>query len=173
MQAGEQIDRARRAAGDVEVHRDHRTHAADDAVASLEQPAVERAAADRDDPFGIGRGVPGAEQGVAHVGGHRAGDHQDIGVAGGGDEAQAEALQVVDHIVERVDFQLAAIARTGIDLPDRQAAAQPRARGPVKRLASSSMPASAASGPFMVAGPRRRLRAMVFSMSSRYRSCPE
>ena len=45
-----------------------------------------------------------------------------------GDEAQAEALQVVERIVERVDLQLAAVAGAGIDLADRQAAAEPAPR---------------------------------------------
>jgi hypothetical protein len=42
-----------------------------------------------------------------------------------GDEAQAEALEIVEGVVEPVDFEFAAIARPGIDLADRQASAQP------------------------------------------------
>ena len=49
-----------------------------------------------------------------------------------GDEAQAEALQVVERIVQRMDFQLAAVAGAGIDLADRQAAAEPALRRAVK-----------------------------------------
>ena len=44
------------------------------------------------------------------------------------DEAEAEALKVVEGVVERVDFKLAAVAGTGIDLADRKAAAEPLAR---------------------------------------------
>ena len=49
-----------------------------------------------------------------------------------GDEAQAEALEIVERIVERVDFQFAAVARAGIDFADRQAAAEPALRRTVE-----------------------------------------
>ena len=45
-----------------------------------------------------------------------------------GDEAQAEALEIVEGVVERVDLELAAIAGAGIDLADGEAAAELRAR---------------------------------------------
>jgi hypothetical protein len=44
------------------------------------------------------------------------------------DEAQAEALEVVERVVEGVDLQLAAVARAGIDLADGEGATQPAAR---------------------------------------------
>ena len=56
--------------------------------------------------------------------GHRPGDEQHVGVARRGDEPDAEALDVVDRVVERVDLQLAAVARSGVDLADRQRAAE-------------------------------------------------
>ena len=56
--------------------------------------------------------------------GDRAGDQQHIGMPRRGDEAQAEALQVVERVVERVDFQLAAVAGAGVHLADRQASAR-------------------------------------------------
>ena len=49
-----------------------------------------------------------------------------------GDEAQAEAFQVVERVVERVDFQFAAVAGAGIHLADRQAAAEPPLRRAVE-----------------------------------------
>ena len=45
-----------------------------------------------------------------------------------GDEAQAETLEIVEGVVERVDFQLAAVAGAGIHLADREAAAEPAPR---------------------------------------------
>ena len=45
---------------------------------------------------------------------------------------QAEALEIVEGVVERVNLQLAAVARAGIDLADRQAAAEPPPRRPVE-----------------------------------------
>ena len=46
-----------------------------------------------------------------------------------GDEPQAEPLDVVIGVVERVNFQLASVAGSGIDLADRQAPAEPPPRG--------------------------------------------
>ena len=84
--------------------------------------------ADRDDPFRIRRGIVGAFERFAHVARDRAGDEQHVGMARRGDEAQAEALEVVEGVVERVDFQLAAVAGAGIDLADGEAAAEPAPR---------------------------------------------
>src|SRR5512135_871670 len=39
-----------------------------------------------------------------------------------GDKAQAEALEVVQHVAQRMDFQLARVARPGIDFANRQRA---------------------------------------------------
>jgi len=75
----------------------------------------------------------GALQRLAHVLGHRAGDEEDVGVAGRGDEAEAEAFEVVEGVVEGVDFELAAIARAGVDLADGKAVAEPPARRRVER----------------------------------------
>ena len=47
------------------------------------------------------------------------------------DKAQAETFEIVEGVVERMDFQFAAVAGAGIDLADRQAAAQPPARGAI------------------------------------------
>src|SRR5262245_21827308 len=52
-------------------------------------------------------------------------------MARGGDDAQAETLEIVEGIVEGVDFELAAVAGAGVDLTDREAAAEPFARGTV------------------------------------------
>ena len=52
-------------------------------------------------------------------------------MAGRGDEADAEALDVVESIVEGVDLQFAAVARPCIDFPDGEAAAEPAPRRPV------------------------------------------
>ena len=94
-------------------------------VAAGEHAAVDGAVADRDHPFRIGRRVVGALQRLAHVLGHRPGDQQHVGMARRGDEAQAEALEVVEGVVERVDLQLAAVAGAGVDLADRERAAEP------------------------------------------------
>ena len=71
----------------------------------------------------------GALQRLAHVLGHGTGHHQHIGMARRGDEAQAEALDVVIGVVERVDFELASVARAGVDLADRETSPEPPPRG--------------------------------------------
>ncbi len=50
-----------------------------------------------------------------------------------GDEAQAEPLEIVEGVAERMDLQLAAVARAGIDLADREAAPERGAGGAVDR----------------------------------------
>ena len=58
---------------------------------------------------------------------------QHIGMARRGDETDAEALDVVIGVVERVDFEFASVAGSGVDLADRQASAEPPPRGAMKR----------------------------------------
>ena len=52
-------------------------------------------------------------------------------MAGRGHEAQAEALEIVEGVVERVDLQLAGVARAGVDFADGEAAAEPCAGGAI------------------------------------------
>ena len=63
-----------------------------------------------------------------------------------GDEAQAEAFEIVERVVERVDFQFAAVAGAGIDLADRQAAAEPPARRAVEARGELGERASSGDG---------------------------
>src|ERR1700730_16574098 len=51
-----------------------------------------------------------------------------------GHEFQAETLDVVDRIADGVDFELAAVARSRIDLADGQRAAEPLAGALAQRL---------------------------------------
>jgi hypothetical protein len=50
-----------------------------------------------------------------------------------GDEAQTEALKVIEGIIERVNLKLAAIARAGVHLADGEAASEP-ASGRIVKL---------------------------------------
>ena len=68
-------------------------------------------------------------------------------MAGRGHEADAEALDVVEGVVERVDLELAAVAGTRVDLADAETAAEP-ARDDAAKLAARGFEA--------VAGHRRR-----------------
>jgi len=53
---------------------------------------------------------------------HRAGHQQQVGVAGTRDELDAEPLEVVVGIIERIDLELARIAGTGVDMTDGERA---------------------------------------------------
>jgi hypothetical protein len=99
----------------------------------------------------------GALQGLMHVLGDGAGDHQHVSMARGGDTAQAEALQIVESIVEGVDLELAAVAGAGVDLADRQRAAQAAARGRSRLCASSASAASSRGGGASVTADWNRL----------------
>ena len=68
--------------------------------------------------------VVGAPQRDLHVERHRAGHEQQVREARRRGEVHAEALAVVDRVVDRVNLQLAAVAGAGVDLADRQAAAE-------------------------------------------------
>ncbi len=85
--------------------------ASNDRVAAGETPAIPCTIPNCDDPFGIRDCMIGALQCVAHVLCHGTGHEQHIGMARRGDEAKAEALDVVVGVAKRVDFKLAAICR--------------------------------------------------------------
>src|SRR5262249_28487897 len=71
----------------------------------------------------------GALERFTHVPGDRAGDQQHVGVARRGHETQPESLEIVERVVERMDLELATVARPGIDLANREAATQALPRG--------------------------------------------
>jgi len=52
-------------------------------------------------------------------------------VARRGDEAKAEPFQIVEHVAERMDLELATVARARVDLTDRERSPEAPARGPV------------------------------------------
>ncbi len=113
-----------RAAAHDAVDGDHVADAAAAGVAAAELAAVGAAVADRQHQLRIGRGVVDAPQCGFHVPGHRTGHEQQVGMARRGDEVHAETLDAVVGVVERVNLQLAAVARAGIDGTDRQAAVE-------------------------------------------------
>jgi thiamine monophosphate synthase len=56
--------------------------------------------------------------------GDRPRNQQKIGMTGTRDKPDPETFEVIERIVERVDFKLAAIARTGIDVANAERAAE-------------------------------------------------
>ena len=173
-QSFEQRDRIGRTAADVQIDRHDLVDAADDRIAAGEDAAIRRAVADRDHPFRIGRRRVGALQRLAHVLGDRTGHQQHVGMARRSDEAQAEALEIVEGVLQRVDLQLAAVARAGIDLADRERAAEPAlgrkidAAGKLgeRGVLDRRVPAS-------VTGFRNSFSSTSLRIGEPYRSCPE
>src|SRR5581483_2556298 len=105
----------------MEIDGKGRRDAAHDGVAAGKKTAIPCTIADRDYPFGVGRRGVGALEGFAHIGGDGTGDEQHIGMTRGRDKAEPEALEIVDGVVERMDLELAAIARAGIDFANGKA----------------------------------------------------
>ena len=77
-----------------------------------------------DDPFRVGGRMIGALQRVAHVLRHRSGYHQHISMARRRNEPEAESLDVVVGVVQRVDFKFASIAGSGVDFAYGEAASE-------------------------------------------------
>jgi len=115
----------------MEINGHDVSYAAGHSVAACKNSTVHGAGTDSDHPFRIGGRVIGAQQRLAHILGYGAGYHQHIGMAWRSNKAQAKALEIVKRIIERMDFQLATIAGTGIDLANGQRTTKPGASGAV------------------------------------------
>jgi len=118
-----------RAAADGMVDGEDAGDAAADGVvgrgdAAAEDAAAVGAVAQRDDEFGRGHGVVGAEERLFHVDGDGAGDEEHVRVAWAGDELDARAFEIVVGVVEGVDLQLTAVAGAGVAVADGERAAE-------------------------------------------------
>ena len=113
-----------RAAGDVHVHGKDGVHAAAGGVVLAEDAAAATARAHGHDQPRAGHGFVSFPQRQFHVARDRAGHQQHVGMARRGDEVNAETLDVIDRAVQAVDFDFAAVARTGVHLADVQGTAE-------------------------------------------------
>jgi hypothetical protein len=77
-------------------------------------------------------------------------------VARAGDELDAQALDVVVGVVERVDLQLAAVAGAGVDLADRQRLAEDAQQFAWMRSIALARPGVVARGGGSLTMPVRR-----------------
>jgi len=89
-------------------------------VAAFEHAAVDGAVSQRDDNLRIRRGLVHVLQGPLHVHGHRAGDHQCVGMARRCGNVNAEPFGVVYGIHERVHLHLTGVAGARIHFTDGQ-----------------------------------------------------
>ena len=98
------------AAGDADVDGEQVVERADELGGVAEDVASERAVAERGDEPRLGhRLVCGVER-AGHTRGDGAGDEQDVGVAWGGDDVEAVALEVVEGVGDGAELVLAAVA---------------------------------------------------------------
>src|SRR5664280_897253 len=109
-----------RTAGDADVDRQHVLESADDVGRIGENVAAERAVAECGYDAGLRHRLVGREQWTDQPGGDRSGDKQDVGVSRGGDDVEAVALNVVEGIADGAELVLAAVARAGVDVAQRQ-----------------------------------------------------
>src|SRR4051812_28251836 len=110
-----------------DVHRNHVRNTADGRVTLAEYPAGAAAIADRDDELRIRRRFIGSPERELHVARDGARHEQQVRVPRARDEFDAVSFEVVERIAERVDLELAAVARARVDLTDAKRAAQQRA----------------------------------------------
>ena len=94
----------------MKIDGNHLRDSSYDCIAAGKAATIPGAISHGDDPFRVGGRMIGALQRVAHALGHGTSHHQYIGMARRGHEPEAEALDVVIGIVERVNLKLASIA---------------------------------------------------------------
>jgi hypothetical protein len=110
-----------RAPGDTSINRDYLGNPAQGSIALSEDAARAAAISHGNYDLRRRRGVISPPEGDLHVTGDRPGDEQQVGKPRRGGKMDAEALAVVERIVDRMNLELAPVARAGIDLTDRKA----------------------------------------------------
>ena len=103
-----------RAAGDVDVDGENAVEGAFEGVGFVEDAAGNGAGPDGDDDFGVGHLVVDAAEAVGHLFRDGAGDEEGVGVPGGPDDFDAEALDVVAGGDHGDVFDVAAVAGAGV-----------------------------------------------------------
>src|SRR6266702_2980593 len=137
-------------------------------IAIPEHAARTRAFAGGDNQFWMGRRLVSPPYRFLHVERERTGDEQHVRMTRARDEADAQALDVVVRIVERVDFEFASVAGARIDLADAQR--------PAEHVEDVLLDPPAFGVPCVVAfrnAQRRRAGSRnLFDELPHYRSCP-
>ena len=92
----------------------------DELTALPEDVAAERAVAERSHQAWLGMASYARLSGSTSRGRHGAGDQQHVGVTRRGDEREAEARKIVVRVRNVLELVLAAIARSGVDVTERE-----------------------------------------------------
>ena len=96
----------------------------DHCVAAREDTAGTGTVTERNHDFGRWRRFVRAPQGDFHVARDRPGDQQHVGMARRRHEVHPESFHVVDGAGQAVDFDLAAVTGSGVDLANRERATE-------------------------------------------------
>ena len=126
-----------RAAGQIDVDRKDAVESVAARIAALGDAARHGAGADGQHPARLRHRFIGRAQRAEHGVRHRPGHQQKIGKARRGGEEDAEPVQIVERIVQRLQLGLAAVARAGVDVADMQAAPERAASRPRRPRALS------------------------------------
>lgn len=112
----------RRTAGYHGIHRNDIGYGSATGVGHPEFTSASGTVANGNHPFWIRRCLICSKQRRLHVPGDRASNKQHVGMPGRGDKMDAETFYIIKRIIQRMNFQFAAITGTCIYLPYRQAA---------------------------------------------------
>src|SRR5262249_36134205 len=116
QQSFQKIHRGWRASANVQDNRYDLFHSSVDRITSGEYSAVAGTRANRNDPLRLWTRIVGTLQRFPHVPGHRPGDQEHVGMAWRGNKPQTKTFEVIERVVQRVNFQLTSIAGAGINL---------------------------------------------------------
>jgi len=116
--------RPRRAAGNIDVDRQNLVDAAGARVTFPDDATGGGAGAHGDHDARVGNSLDGAAHGGLQVARDRAGDHDAVGVARGGDEVDAEATHVVHRVQKGGEFPVAGVAGSCVEMAQVQRAAE-------------------------------------------------
>jgi len=106
------------ATGNVDIHGQDLIDSTQTGVILTENAAAAAAGANGDDEARRRHCIIGFAQSELHVASDGSGDQQHVRVARRSDKVDAEPFDVIDGTIQPHDFDLAAIARTGIDFAD-------------------------------------------------------
>jgi len=102
------------------IHRHHFAHGADHAVTFAKHSTIVCAITHGDNNMRLRRCLDSLYQGNGHIPRDGPGDENTIGVAGRGDETSPKALGVIHGPEHRRDLDLAAIARSRVNMTELQ-----------------------------------------------------
>lgn len=120
----QQRNRGRRATRDLHIYGEHVGYPATHGITGTENPTPAATVADSDYQLRIRSRFINSFQRTDHVLGDGSGNQKHVGMTRASDEFDPGSFQVVIGIGEGVNFQLASVARSRIDMSNAQGPAQ-------------------------------------------------